>query len=68
MRKNLQNQPDYIELSCSQCSSRRNLIMAGKPGDVLFDIKCVKHYTEYLQTKIIRLEELMKPDKKKPIK
>ena len=55
---------ETVELSCSSCKSRRNLIMLTPDKGMGFDVKCQRHYTEYLQTKIIRLSEFIDANKK----
>lgn len=63
----MMNDYEYIELSCTECKSRRNLVMIAKPPDVGFNILCSSHYTKFLQTKIIRLSELLDTDKSRPL-
>lgn len=57
-----------IELSCISCKSRRNLTMVFTQLEEGFNVFCHRHYTEHLKGKIVRLSELLKPDKKESIK
>ncbi len=60
---------ETIELSCEKCKSRRNLIAIfgeGKMSNpVLANVYCARHYTDYLKSKIVRLDELL--GAKKPV-
>ena len=45
-------------LACFKCRSKRDLL------EVNEEVYCMKHYTEFLETKIYRLNELVASDKK----